>query len=91
MNFFHMVPLDFSRSPSCNLPIVISSFIYLFSSFLSFQAVQTVKYACSVTDHSLVLGGKIALLKKGLFFCHEQVKKAGKIERKIDQYEWLKN
>ena len=82
MNFFHMVSLDFSRSPSCNLPIVISSFINLFSSFLSFQAVQTVKYACSVTDHSLVLGGKIALLKKGLFFCHEQAKRLSSVSKK---------
>lgn len=76
MNLFYMLPLDFSLFQSCNLPIAITGFINFFSSFLSFQAVQTIKYACSVTDHPLVLGGKIALLKKGLFFCHGQVKKA---------------
>ena len=76
MNLFHMLPLDFSLLHSCNLPIDITGFINFFSSFLSFQAVETTKYACSVTDHPLVLGGKIALLKKGLFFCHGQVKKA---------------
>ncbi|KAJ7349533.1 hypothetical protein OS493_038720 [Desmophyllum pertusum] len=38
-------------------------------------AEQTVKYSCSKNDPA-VINGKVALLKKGLFFCREQVQKA---------------
>ena len=33
------------------------------------------KYSCSTNDPVLIQG-KVALLKKGLFFCREQVRKA---------------
>jgi len=39
------------------------------------MAVETVKYSCSTNDPVLIQG-KVALLKKGLFFCREQVRKA---------------
>ena len=65
--------------------LLISLFVlvYVFYSFC--QAMQNLKYACSDGADPLIIDGKIALLRKGLLFYREQLKKAVAAFQKVSQ------
>ena len=72
IEIFHDLAFDF---------VVCSGFCFLF--FLSGNAKP--QYACSDGADPLIIDGKIALLRKGLLFYREQVKKAVAAFQKVSQ------